>query len=45
MAGHKYVHDKDIMMTGKMMSQNFIAHMEVAFKNWTPRKRYSIFNV
>ena len=45
MAGHKYVHDKDIMMTGKMMSQNFIDHMNKGFEMWKSRKRYSIFKV
>ena len=45
MAGNKYVFDKDVMMTGKMMSQNFIDHMNKGFEMWKSRKRYSIFKV
>ena len=43
-AGHLYVNDKDVMMTGKMMSQNFIDHMDKGLEMWKPRKRYSILN-
>ena len=35
----------DVMMTGKMMSENFIKHMDRAFEMWKPRKRYNIFKV
>jgi len=31
------------MMSSKWMCQNFIDHMDTAFKKWTPRKRYSIY--
>ena len=33
----------DVMMSSEAMSQNFIDHMDGAFDNWKPRKRYSIF--
>ena len=41
--GIEFVNDKEIMMSGKMMSQNFIDQMDTGFEKWTPRKRYSIF--
>ncbi len=43
MKGNEFVNDERVMMSGKMMSQNFIDHMDRAFDNWKPRKRYSIF--
>ena len=43
MKGNQYVNDEEVMMTGKMMSQNFIDHMDKGFEMWKPRKRYSIF--
>jgi len=42
-SGREFVTSKESMMTGKMMSQNFIDHMDRAFEKWKPRKRYSIF--
>ena len=41
--GIEFVNDSEIMMSGKMMSQNFIDQMDTGFEKWTPRKRYSIF--
>ena len=41
--GVEFVNDEKIMMSGKMMSQNFIDHMDKGFEMWTPRKRFSIF--
>ena len=41
--GVEFVNDSEIMMSGKMMSQNFIDQMDTGFEKWTPRKRYSIF--
>ena len=41
--GHKFVIGDDSMMSGKAMSKNFVDHMNRAFDNWKPRKRYSIF--
>jgi len=43
MKGNQYVNDERVMMTGKMMSQNFIDQMDKGFEMWKPRKRYSIF--
>ena len=43
MKGHKFVMSDESMMSAKNMSQNFIDHMDTAFNNWKPRKRYSIF--
>ena len=43
MKGREFVQGKDSMMTAKNMSQNFIDHMERAFDNWKPKKRYKIF--
>ena len=45
MKGHEFVMSDDSMMSAKNMSQNFIDHMDSAFDNWKPRKRYSIFKV
>ena len=41
--GHEFVTSDESMMSGKAMSKNFIDHMDRAFDNWKPRKRYSIF--
>ena len=41
--GYNFVKSKDSMMTAKMMSQNFIDHMDVGFNNWKPKKRYSMY--
>jgi len=41
--GYDFVMRDDVMMASEAMSQNFIDHMDVAFDNWKPRKRYSIF--
>jgi glycosyltransferase involved in cell wall biosynthesis len=41
--GRDFVKGKDSMMTAKKMCQNFIDHMERAFKNWKPRKRFNIY--
>ena len=41
--GYDFVKRDDVMMASEAMSQNFIDHMDVAFDNWKPRKRYSIF--
>jgi hypothetical protein len=41
--GHEFVMSDDSMMSGKAMSKNFVDHMNRAFDNWKPRKRYSIF--
>jgi glycosyltransferase involved in cell wall biosynthesis len=43
MAGHAFVTSKDSMMTAKMMSQNFIDHMDMGFKKWKPRKRFTVY--
>jgi hypothetical protein len=41
--GVEFVMRDDVMMSSEAMSQNFIDHMDRAFDNWKPRKRYSIF--
>ena len=41
--GHDFVKGNESMMSAKMMSQNFIDHMDNAFDKWSPRKRFSIF--
>ena len=41
--GHDFVKGDESMMSAKMMSQNFIDHMDNAFDKWSPRKRFSIF--
>jgi hypothetical protein len=33
----------DSMMSSEAMSQNFIDHMDRAFNNWKPKKRYKIY--
>ena len=43
--GREYVMRDDVMMSGKMMCDNFIEHMDKGFEMWKPRKRYSIFKV
>jgi len=44
LAGNRFVNDAEVMMTGKMMSQNFIDHMDKGLEMWKPKKRYSILN-
>ena len=41
--GHEFVMDKDVMMSAKMMGENFIDHMETAFEKWTPREKFNIY--
>ena len=41
--GREFVLSDNSMMTSKHMCQNFTDHMNTAFDNWKPRKRYSIF--
>ena len=41
--GHEFVVGDVSMMSAKSMSKNFVDHMNRAFDNWKPRKRYSIF--
>ena len=43
MKGYEFVKSDDAMMTAKMMSQNFMDHMDKGFEMWKPRKRYSMF--
>ena len=40
MKGYEFVKSDDAMMTAKMMSQNFMDHMDKGFEMWKPRKRY-----
>jgi len=42
MKGHEFVNHKDIMMSGKMMSENFIKQMDKAFEMWKPKKRFKM---
>ena len=43
--GHEFVTSDDAMMSARHMGQLFIDHMETAFENWKPRKRYEVFEV
>ena len=43
MKGYEFVKSEESMMTAKMMSQNFMNHMDKGFEMWKPRKRYSMF--
>ena len=43
MKGYEFVKSDDAMMTAKMMSQNFMDHMDKGFEMWKPRKRYRMF--
>ena len=40
--GQEFVNREDVMMSGKMMSENFIKHMDKAFEMWKPKKRFKI---
>jgi len=40
--GREFVKDKEIAMDAKMMGDLWIDAMDVAFKKWTPRQRYSL---
>jgi glycosyltransferase involved in cell wall biosynthesis len=40
--GKEYMMDKNIGMTAEFMSDKFIEYMDMAFKKWKPRKRYSL---
>ena len=43
MKGREFVTSDKSMMTGKAMSQNFIDHMDGAFENWKPKKRFTLY--
>ena len=43
MKGREFVTSDESMMTGKAMSQNFIDHMDTAFENWKPKKRFTLY--
>ena len=43
--GYEFVMGDEAMMSASAMCQNFIDHMDTAFEKWTPRKRYTIFEV
>ena len=43
MKGHEFVKKDEIMMSSKLMCQNFIDHMDTAFEKFEPRKPFSIF--
>ena len=45
MKGHEFVMSDESMMSSEAMSQNFIDHMDKAFEEWKPKKRYSIYKV
>jgi glycosyltransferase involved in cell wall biosynthesis len=45
MVGHDWACSDESMMSARWMSQNFIDHMDTAFENWKPRKRFTIFKV
>ena len=40
--GQEFVNREDVMMSGKMMSENFIKHMDKAFEMWKPKKRFKM---
>ena len=42
---NEFVMGDEAMMSASAMCQNFIDHMDTAFEKWTPRKRYTIFEV
>ena len=41
--GREFVLSEDSMMSSEAMANNFISHMDKAFEEWKPRKRYSIY--
>ena len=41
--GYEFVNGDDAMMSAKWLGKNFIDHMELAYKNWVPRKRYQVY--
>ena len=41
--GYEFVNGDDAMMSAKWLGKNFIDHMELAYKNWEPRKRYQVY--
>ena len=43
--GRDYVNMEEVGMSDSQMGKNFIDHMEVGFKNWKPRKRYTLYKV
>ena len=45
MKGRDYVNMEEVGMSDGQMGKNFIDHMEVGFKNWKPRKRYTLYKV
>ena len=44
-SGYEFVCGDESMMSARWMCKNFEDHMEAAFKNWEPRKRYEVFKV
>ena len=45
MAGHEWVMGDESNMTAANMGKRFIECMEECFENWTPRKRFTLYNV
>jgi len=43
MKGHEFVKEEEVMMSSKLMCQNFMNHMDTAFEKFKPRKPFSIF--
>ena len=43
MKGHEIVKEEEVMMSSKLMCQNFMNHMDSAFEKFKPRKPFSIF--
>ena len=41
--GYEFVNGDDAMMSAEWLGKNFIDHMELAQKNWEPRKRYQVY--
>ena len=43
--GHEFVCGDESMMSARWMCKNFEDHMNTAFDEWTPRKRFEVFEV
>ena len=44
-AGHTWVCGDESNMSARKMSDRFIECIETCFKNWTPRKKFTMYKV
>ena len=45
LAGREWACSNEANMSGKQMSSRFIECMEECFEKWTPRKRFTLYDI